>query len=178
MASTAIPGPAGRRLRRAGAALVVTLVVASACTGEEVGSPSGSSSTTVADGIAFETAAADQVAPGEESLTEFVVVTVDLPPGQTLTGTAVVALEDVTLRDAAALELERVELPVEELVANGGRVEVLLPLPLDGSLDINAAVHIDVDQDGLVTSGDWISPDLRLVTPDTVGGLHVGIVPV
>ncbi|MEL7156972.1 MAG: hypothetical protein AAFN30_10275 [Actinomycetota bacterium] len=141
----------------------------------EIGS--GVSSTTVIDGVEFDTEQADQ-AEADPAITDFVLVKVQLPADQALTGTVIVALEDVSLADAAPIELERVEMPVNDLIVAGGEVEVFLPVPLDGSLDINASAHVDVDQDGAISAGDWISTELVLVTPATArGGVFVTVQP-
>ena len=106
-----------------------------------------------------------------------VSVTVDVPPEVDLAGTAIVALEDITYSDTESVEISRIELPAADLRSQSDRVELLLPLPLDGSIDVTATVHIDVDESGGFSHGDWISPSLAPVTTESVAtGLIVGIV--
>ncbi len=93
-----------------------------------------------------------------------VSITVDLPEGADIAGTAIVALEDITYADAAAVEIASVNLPVAQLVEQQNQVDIFLPLPLDGSVEVTATVHIDVDESGSISQGDWISPALAPVT--------------
>lgn len=105
-----------------------------------------------------------------------VIVTVDVPDEMDRAGLAIVALEDVTLSDVESVEIGRVELPVADLVAQDNTVEVFLPLPLDGTIDVTATVHIDIDESGSLSPGDWISNELAPVTPETASTITVGIV--
>ena len=113
----------------------------------------------------------------EDDPATVVLVTVDVPADVQLAGTAVVALEDITHADRPSVEIASVELPAAELQARDDRVELFLPLPLDGSIDVTATVHIDVDENGSVSQGDWISPDLAMVTAGA-SEVTVTIVPV
>ncbi len=115
---------------------------------------------------------------GEPGAASVVEVTVALPPDTDLVGEAVITLEDVSLADTESVEITRVELPIEDLAAQDHRVEVFLPLPLDGSVDVNAAVHLDIDEDGSFSPGDWISPELVLVTPESAANVVVEVVPI
>ncbi|MEM8926178.1 MAG: hypothetical protein AAGD35_21960 [Actinomycetota bacterium] len=163
-------------LRNAGAVIGAVALLITACGGDN--SETVVVPTTTADaegGISFDTEQADQAVPSEGEF-DFVTVVVELPEG-VVDGTVAVVLEDITLADAEALELERVEMTTAELIEREGRVDVLLPVPLDGTLDLNAAVHVDVDNDGTVTAGDWVSPALSLVTPDAVAALYIGLQP-
>lgn len=115
--------------------------------------------------------------PEEETDAASVVsIMVDLPEGADLAGIAIVALEDVTMADAEAIQIASLELPVDQLAAQNNMVEVFLPLPLDGSVAITATVHIDVDENGSFSQGDWISPDLVPVTTETASEITVKMV--
>lgn len=109
----------------------------------------------------------DSAPDGEPDGAAVVAVTIDVPSGVELAGVAIVALEDITVADTEAVEIGRVELPASDLQVLGNEVEVFLPLPLDGSIDVTATVHIDVDENGAVSQGDWISPALSMVTSDS-----------
>ncbi|MEM9131832.1 MAG: hypothetical protein AAF962_09285 [Actinomycetota bacterium] len=171
-----------------GSALAATLLlVATGCsfgggdgTALDVGAPVSAPETTVATGpasVAFDRIQADVAAP-DPGLIDFVAVNVQLPTAPPETGTAVVALADVTRADGEPIELERIEMPMSELIAAGNRVEVFLPVPLDGSLDIAANAAIDVDTDGLIGPGDWASTELVLITPETArAGVFVNLQP-
>ncbi len=147
-------------------------------TSADLGAPVSSPESTVSAGpasVAFDQAQADAAA-ADPGLIDFVAVNVQLPVAPPATGTAVVALADVTRADVEPIELERVEVPMSELVAAGNRVEVFLPVPLDGSLDIAANAAIDVDGDGLIGPGDWASTELVLITPETArAGVFVNL---
>jgi hypothetical protein len=154
------------RLSWLGAGLAI---LAAAC-GQETGPVDASQSDLVpADGAEPQ---ADAAGPSTVS------VVVELPADRALAGMAIVTLEDVSYADVPASELGRVELPVDELLDQGAMVEIFLPIPLDGSIDVNAAVHIDVDEDGAVSQGDWVSPDLVLVTAFTGSTVSVPIIQV
>lgn len=112
----------------------------------------------------------------EVDVASVVTVIVDRPDGVELFGTAIVALEDVSLSDAPSIEIARVEVPTADLAAMNDTVEIFLPLPLDGSIDVTATVHIDTDESGTFSQGDWISPELIPVTPSTQSGLIAGLV--
>ncbi|MGI9596858.1 MAG: hypothetical protein ACR2QK_11900 [Acidimicrobiales bacterium] len=112
----------------------------------------------------------------EADAASVVLVTVDLPEGADLAGTVVVALEDITYADVDAIEIASVELSVAQLLEQENRVEVFLPLPLDGSVDVTATVHIDVDENGSFSQGDWISPEVAMVTPDSASEVTVTMV--
>lgn len=146
----------------------------------DVGAPVSSPEASVPSdpaSVAFDQAQAD-AATADPGLIDFVAVNVQLPTAPPTTGTAVVALADVTRADVEPIELERVELPMSELAAAGNRVEVFLPVPLDGSLDIAANAAIDVDDDGLIGVGDWASTELVLITPETArAGVFVNLQP-
>jgi hypothetical protein len=94
-------------------------------------------------------------------------VTVEAPPEAGLAGRVIITLEDVSLSDVPSSVISRVELPAAELQTQANTVDVYLPLPLDGSVDVNAAVHVDVDESGTVSMGDWISSTLVVVSPDS-----------
>lgn len=105
--------------------------------------------------------------PAEEGDEPTVIsVTVDAPEGVELLGTAVIAVEDVSLADASSIEIARVEVPAAEL-AGRSAVDLFVPVPLDGTIEVTATVHIDTDDSGSVSPGDWISPEFVPVGPDT-----------
>ena len=168
-----------RHVQRAG--IVMAAVVLAACGGDEVQETSagsdGATVVTVAgdDAPAFEPG--DEDNPDEEvDVASVVTVTVDIPADADLFGVAVVALEDISLADAPSVEIARVEMPVEQLAGQGNTVDVFLPLPLDGTIDVTATVHIDVDENGAFSQGDWISPELAMVTPETQSNIVLGLV--
>ena len=107
-----------------------------------------------------------------------ITVVVELPSDQLLEGMVIVALEDISYTDVSSPELGRVELSVSELRSQGNRVEIYLPVPIDSGIDINASVHIDSDRDGTISTGDWISPDIVLVSAFTGLTVSVAIVQV
>lgn len=115
---------------------------------------------------------------GSEKDSPFVTVVVELPANGLLIGTAIIALEDITYTDVAAPELDRIELPVSDLRSQGNMVDLYLPVPLDGQTEVNASVHIDTDSDGAITQGDWISPNIVLVSSFTGSTVVVTIVEV
>lgn len=128
-----------------------------------------------ADAPAFEPGDSDN--PDEEvDVASVVSVKVDLPDDVELFGVAVVALEDISLADAPSIEIARVEVPVGQLATQDNTVEVFLPLPLDGTIDVTATVHIDVDENGAFSQGDWISPELAMVTPESQSNIVVNLV--
>ena len=102
-----------------------------------------------------------------------ITVMVELPSDQLLEGMVIVALEDISYADVISPELGRVELSVSELRSQGDAVDIYLPVPLDGDVEVNAAVHIDVDMDGVISTGDWISPSIVRVSSFT--GLTVSV---
>ena len=120
----------------------------------------------------------DQRPEGESGPASVVEVTVGLPPDTELVGKAIITLEDISLADTESVEIARVEMPIAELAAQDHRVQVFLPLPLDGSVDVNAAVHLDIDENGSFSPGDWISPGLALVTPESASNIVIDVVPI
>lgn len=167
-------------MRRSAIALLVLALPVSAC------GLTQSDGSVVADDVSAVTVAGadsaiepegDARPEGETDAAGLVSVAVDVPVGTELAGTAIVALEDASLSDVESVEIARVELPAADLAANGNVVEVFLPLPLDGTLDITATVHIDVDENGSFSQGDWISPELTPVNGGD-GAVTVTIVPI
>lgn len=166
-------------LQRAG--IVLAAVTFAACgsdqsQGASIGSDEASVVTVAGeDAPAFEPGDSDN--PEEEvDVASVVTVTVDLPADVELFGVAVVALEDISLADAPSVEIARVEIPVDQLAGQNNTVDVFLPLPLDGTIDVTATVHIDVDENGTFSQGDWISPDLAMVTPESQSNIVVDLV--
>lgn len=153
-------------MRRALAGCVAVVLALSACgsTDEEPVVAAAAGTADAESGIVDE---GDSQPEGERDGASVIAVTVDVPSGAVLAGTAIVALEDVTIADVEAIEIGRVELPAADLEAQNNRVELFLPLPLDGSIDVTATVHIDVDENGTFSQGDWISPALAMVTVGT-----------
>ena len=90
-------------------------------------------------------------------LGDYVTVGVTLPSNESLAGTIVVVLEDVSVQDAAAIELGRVELTVDEFRDQGSMAEVPLAQTDTDLSMVSAVVHIDVDANGTFSSGDWLS---------------------
>jgi hypothetical protein len=68
------------------------------------------------------------------------------------------------------------ELSVAQLVSQSMAVELFTPVPLDGSIDVTATVHIDVDENGAFSQGDWISPNLASVGPGPGSAVSVTMV--
>jgi hypothetical protein len=146
------------------AGMAAMMLLLSACGGQEAGSDSAQTAGSEL-GSESDLLPADGSGPEGDAIGPTTVsVVVELPAGQTLNGMAIVALEDVSYADVPATELGRVELPVTELRDQGAKVDIFLPLPLDGSTDVNATVHIDVDGNGEVSEGDWMSTEMVLVT--------------
>ncbi len=155
-------------MRTVGALLMVATLMLIGC-GTAEGQP-----TLADDGEAVVAAGADagiegqgDERPPEEANDPTVIsVTVDAPAGVELSGTAVIAIEDVSLADAPSTEIARVEVPAAQL-AGSSAVDLFVPVPLDGSIEVTATVHIDTDDSGSISPGDWISPELVPVGPDT-----------
>ena len=100
----------------------------------------------------------------EQTLSTEVIVTIAMPSGLTAKGVVVVTLEDITLPDVPAKELARVRVATSALQASRGSVVVPVDLKLiKSNAMINAAVHIDIDNNGIVSDGDWISDSIVLV---------------
>jgi len=90
-----------------------------------------------------------------------VVVTIAVPEGETLTGTAIFTLEDLTIQDAPAVELARVTTPASSLMDALPSITIPIDLNLvNPDAEINVAVHIDSDDDGLFSDGDWMSDSI------------------
>lgn len=160
--------------------LVAALALLSACGTDGdptvAGTGDDASAVTVAGADSAIVEQGDDRPDEEVDVASVVSVTVDLPPGVELAGTAIVALEDITYADAEAIEIASVELPVAQLIENDHRVDVFLPLPLDGSVEVTATVHIDIDENGVFSTGDWISPELAMVAPGSNPEVTVNVV--
>lgn len=160
--------------------LAAAVLLLSAC-GSTVGEPTvagadsddGASAVTVSGADSAIVEEGDDRPEDEADAASVVAVTVDVPEGVQLAGTAIVALEDITYSDVESVEIASVKLPVAELLQQDNVVEVFLPLPLDGSVDVTATVHIDVDENGVFSQGDWISPELAMVTPAAASAVTV-----
>ena len=98
-----------------------------------------------------------------------VSVTVVIPEGDNLTGTAIVVVEDISYQDSPSVELARTKVPAASLTDNTVRIVVPVDLQtVDAAADINVAVLIDADDSGDASSGDWISDSLALVITNSV----------
>lgn len=97
-----------------------------------------------------------------------VVVTVVVPEGETLTGTAIITLQDITLQDAPSVELARETASASTLGSDQTQVAVPVDLSVvKPNASINVAVHIDADDDGSFSNGDWISDSVtNVITND------------
>ena len=119
----------------------------------------------------------DDPPEGDDQSPLVLSIKVDAPPGADLAGTTIVALEDVTLSDTEAIEIARVELPTAELRSQGDQVDLVLPLPLDESINVTATVHVDIDESGTLSQGDLVSPSAVPVSAESVAtGLTIEIV--
>jgi hypothetical protein len=119
----------------------------------------------------------DDPPEGDDQSPLVLTIRIDAPPGADLAGTTIVALEDTTQSDTEVAEIARLELPTEELRSQGDQVELLLPLPLDGSIEVATTVHIDVDESRSQSQGDWVSPGKIPVTAESAAsGLTIEIV--
>ncbi len=141
-----------------------------------IGSTGESSAVTASGADSAITDEGDDRPVDEADPASIVVVTVALPEGADVAGNAIVALEDITYVDAEAVEIANVTLPVAKLLEQGNEVELFLPLPLDGSIDVTATVHIDVDENGAFSQGDWISPELAMIAPGEGSQVTVSVV--
>ena len=166
-----------------GYVIITALLVLSACGSEGgetlvgAGSNDGGSEVTVAGAdSSFVDEGADQAGSDDGAGPTVVSIKVDVPPDADLAGIAIVTLEDVSYSDVESVEIIRIELPVEDLRSQDDTVELLLPLPLDGSVDVTATAHIDVDESGSFAQGDWISNELALVTPESAAGIVLRMV--
>ena len=93
-----------------------------------------------------------------------VSVKIIIPSDDTLTGTAIITLEDISFPDAPSVELARLEVPASSLSNDQAGVAVPIDLQtVDSGADINVAVLIDSDDSGDASAGDWISKSLALV---------------
>lgn len=174
------------RVTHATAAAVAAGLVLAACGSSDRGPVLAGDPGSGDDGSAVAASGADSAIvesgddrpPEEADAATVVLVTVDVPAETELLGTAVVSLEDISYSDTESIEIASVRVPAAELQSQDNKVEVFLPLPLDGSIDVTAAVHIDVDESGTISPGDWISPELAMVAPGEASEVTVSIVPV
>ena len=106
-----------------------------------------------------------------------VSVNIIIPADETLTGTAIITLEDVSFPDAPSVELARLEVPANSLTNDQASVAVPVNLQtVDSGADINVAVLIDSDDSGDASAGDWISNTLALVITNSVMDVSVDVV--
>jgi len=89
-----------------------------------------------------------------------VTVTIVVPETETLTGTVIVTLEDISIQDQPAVALSSVRVAASTL-RHDSPVVVPINLQLVGTnADVNVAVHIDMDDNALLSDGDWISDSI------------------
>lgn len=98
----------------------------------------------------------DPIPFGEANVANQVLVKVTVPAGAELKGTAIISLEDTIVSDTDSVVISTVKVSAEEL-ANGAEVPVFLPLPLDANVEIAVTVHIDIEDSGSLSTGDFIS---------------------
>ena len=129
-------------------------------------------------GVAGCFATEPDIAKASSESTE-VTVTIVIPEEQTLTGTAIVILEDISYQDSPSVELARTEVPAASLTDTQARVVVPIDLQtVDSGADVNVAVLVDSDDSGDTSSGDWISDTLALVITNSVMDVSVDVVQV
>lgn len=118
-----------------------------------------------------------QSSPFDEKVTVMIVI----PEGKKLTGTAIITLEDITLQDAQSVELASVITPASKLINDQITVEVPIDLRLvNPDAIVNVAVHIDSDDSGDLSNGDWISDSLVSVITNatmiaTIDIIQIGV---
>lgn len=106
--------------------------------------------------------------------TNVITVRIELPPGEALQGTVIVALEDVGLADGAADVLSEVRVSADQVVDN--LVDIDLPIPVvAAAAEINAAVHVDRDGDGTISTGDLLSTSIVPVPEAAAGEIVVPV---
>lgn len=162
-------------MRTTALSVLALSLIGAACvsSGEDVVTADDPSAVTVDDAESGIVAQGDTRPADEQDSTSVVSLAIDLPDGVQPAGIVIVALEDVTFADSEIVEIARVELTAADLVARSNRVDMFLPLPLDGSLDVAATAHIDVDENGTFSQGDWISPERVPVTNENAGSVTV-----
>ena len=90
-----------------------------------------------------------------------VMVTISVPEGKTLSGTAIITLEDITIQDTPSVQLATVRVPASTLAYALPTVAIPVDLrSINSDTNVNVAVHIDSDNDGLLSNGDWISDSI------------------
>ena len=106
-----------------------------------------------------------------------VSVTIKIPDDETLTGTAIIVIEDISLQDAPSVELARLEVPAASLVDNQAAVSIPIDVQsVDPDATINVAVLIDADDSGAMSAGDWISDSLVPVINNLIMKVSVDVV--
>jgi len=106
-----------------------------------------------------------------------VMVKVAVPEGNSLSGTAIITLEDTTVQDTASVPLASVKVDASTLVPDHPAIAIPVnPSLVNMNADINVAVHIDTDENGRFSDGDWISDAIvNVITNDKTDAV-VGIV--
>ena len=89
------------------------------------------------------------------------MVTISVPESEILSGTAIVTLEDVTVQDTPSVSLAKVNVPASTFAHALPTIAIPIDLKsINSDTDVNVAVHIDSDNDGLLSNGDWISDSI------------------
>lgn len=106
-----------------------------------------------------------------------VMVTIALPAGHVLTGKAIITLEDISVQDAASVKLASISIPASTLIDDQYTVAVPIDLGLvKPDTSVNVAVHIDSDNNGLLSEGDWISDSIVNAINNNVMSVTVDVV--
>lgn len=106
-----------------------------------------------------------------------VIVTIIVPEGTELTGTAIITLEDITFQDQPSVELAKASAPASALLNAQSTIAVPFDLQvIDPKATINVAVHIDADNSGTITDGDWLSDSIVIVINNSKFDVAVSLV--
>jgi len=131
-------------------------------------------------GIASDIAAKQKLLSAEAqtpTTSQEIKVTIAVPEDVTLSGTAIITLEDITLLDTSAVELARVVVPASDLEKPNATIAVSVDLRLvKPDATVNVAVLIDVDNSGDLSVGDWISDSLATVINNSKMAVIIGVV--
>jgi len=106
-----------------------------------------------------------------------VAVTIAVPEGTSLTGTAIVTLEDIALQDVPSVTLAEVSVATSTFKL--AQPTVIVPIDLQlitARTEVNVAVHIDADDDGLLSDGDWISDTLVPAVNNNIKAVVVDVI--
>ena len=115
--------------------------------------------------------------PVSESSVNRVIVTIALPLDTLLTGTTIVTLEDISRQDAASEELAKFAVDSATLKPDEATIAVPIDLAVvSPNATVNVSVHVDMDSDGVLSSGDWISESIVPVITNSKMTATVNIV--